>query len=286
MLLVGVALMMVGMHLSAATLDEEIELIWGASHTYFFMDGETETLALSLDEQQGSCFRSKDMYLYGTISMDIKLVEGNSAGVVATAYVRSRSPAALVSQGVAGLPCQSSSLISSSTLSFQKQKFTGRDAHGACMHMPVRFQRRDLEMHACTCMHASVRRRGDKERIDFLLTRTWNLSMRARALVCALHLHADHLRRPVVVSRRDRPGVPRQPNRPANRPPHQHLRQRRRRPGAAVLPPVRPHRRLPHLHHRVEPQVHPVSIYYTYLACRCIFRFITFSYWIDLSFNL
>jgi hypothetical protein len=43
------------------------------------------------DEQGGSCFRSKEMFLYGTISMEIKLVEGNSAGVVATAYVRSRS---------------------------------------------------------------------------------------------------------------------------------------------------------------------------------------------------
>lgn len=89
MLLVGVALVL-GMHLSAATMDEDIELIWGASHTYFFMDGETESLALSLDDQQGSCFRSKAMFLYGTISMEIKLVEGNSAGVVATAYVRSQ----------------------------------------------------------------------------------------------------------------------------------------------------------------------------------------------------
>lgn len=92
LLLAGVAALLVGsMHLCEATLDEDIELIWGASHTYFFMDGETESLALSLDEQQGSCFRSKDTYLYGTISMDIKLVDGNSAGVVATVYVSSRS---------------------------------------------------------------------------------------------------------------------------------------------------------------------------------------------------
>jgi hypothetical protein len=91
MLLVGVALM-VGMHLSAASLDDDIEIRWGASHTYFFMDGDTESLALSLDDEQGgSCFRSKEMFLYGTISMEIKLVEGNSAGVVATAYVRSCS---------------------------------------------------------------------------------------------------------------------------------------------------------------------------------------------------
>jgi hypothetical protein len=69
-------------------LDQKIELIWGASHTYFFMDGDTETLALSLDEQKGSCFRSLDMYLFARIDVDIKLVEGNSAGTVATVYVR------------------------------------------------------------------------------------------------------------------------------------------------------------------------------------------------------
>ncbi|KAF8670263.1 hypothetical protein HU200_050796 [Digitaria exilis] len=92
-LLAGVAVLLVGsVHLCAATLDEDIELIWGASHTYFFMDGDTETLALSLDEQQGSCFRSKGTYLYATISMDIKLVEGNSAGVVATVYTISEGP--------------------------------------------------------------------------------------------------------------------------------------------------------------------------------------------------
>jgi hypothetical protein len=72
-------------------LDQKIELIWGASHTYFFMDGDTETLALSLDEQKGSCFRSLDMYLFSRIDVDIKLVEGNSAGTVATVYVRSLS---------------------------------------------------------------------------------------------------------------------------------------------------------------------------------------------------
>ena len=94
LLVAGVVVLLItgSMRPCEATLDDDVELIWGASHTYFFMDGpDTESLALSLDEQQGSCFRSKNTYLYGTISMDIKLVEGNSAGVVATIYVRSRS---------------------------------------------------------------------------------------------------------------------------------------------------------------------------------------------------
>jgi hypothetical protein len=51
------------------------------------MGGHTETLALFLDEDQGSCFRSLDMYLFARIDVDIKLIEGNSAGTVATVYV-------------------------------------------------------------------------------------------------------------------------------------------------------------------------------------------------------
>jgi hypothetical protein len=85
-----VATVLLGTHRCAAdgqTLDQKIELIWGAAHTYFFMDGHTETLALSLDEDQGSCFRSLDMYLFARIDVDIKLIEGNSAGTVATVYV-------------------------------------------------------------------------------------------------------------------------------------------------------------------------------------------------------
>jgi xyloglucan:xyloglucosyl transferase len=93
LLLVAVAtVLLLGTHRCAAddqTLGQKIELIWGAAHTYFFMDGDTETLALSLDENQGSCFRSLDMYLFARIDVDIKLIEGNSAGTVATVYVRS-----------------------------------------------------------------------------------------------------------------------------------------------------------------------------------------------------
>lgn len=71
----------------AMTLDQQIELIWGASHTYFFMeDYNTEALALSLDQSQGSCFRSKDTYLFVRIDIDIKLIEGDSAGTVCTVY--------------------------------------------------------------------------------------------------------------------------------------------------------------------------------------------------------
>lgn len=73
---------------STAGIFDEIELIWGANRTYFFMDGESEALALSLDQSQGSCFRSREKYLYVQIDVEIKLIEGDSAGTVCTIYVR------------------------------------------------------------------------------------------------------------------------------------------------------------------------------------------------------
>lgn len=78
-------------HRSAAGIFDEIELIWGANRTYFFMDGESEALALSLDQSQGSCFRSREKYLYVQIDVEIKLIEGDSAGTVCTIYVRIKS---------------------------------------------------------------------------------------------------------------------------------------------------------------------------------------------------
>uniref|UniRef100_A0A0E0KUT8 Xyloglucan endotransglucosylase/hydrolase n=1 Tax=Oryza punctata TaxID=4537 RepID=A0A0E0KUT8_ORYPU len=77
---------------SAAGIFDEIELIWGASRTYFFMDGDSEALALSLDQSQGSCFRSREKYLYVQIDVEIKLIEGDSAGTVCTIYTISEGP--------------------------------------------------------------------------------------------------------------------------------------------------------------------------------------------------
>jgi hypothetical protein len=73
----------------AARIAEDIKLLWNAEKTYFFMDGDSEALALSLTKNEGSSFKSNDMYLFARIDVDIKLVEGDSAGTVATIYVRS-----------------------------------------------------------------------------------------------------------------------------------------------------------------------------------------------------
>uniref|UniRef100_A0A452ZWH4 Uncharacterized protein n=1 Tax=Aegilops tauschii subsp. strangulata TaxID=200361 RepID=A0A452ZWH4_AEGTS len=59
-------------------------------------------------------------------------------------------------------------------------------------------------------------------------------------------------------ARRDRHRVHGQPQRRPLRDEHQRVGQRRRQEGAPVLPLVRPHRRLPHLQDRLEPQEHHV----------------------------
>ncbi|EMS66335.1 Xyloglucan endotransglucosylase/hydrolase protein 20 [Triticum urartu] len=75
-----------------ADIYKDIQIIWSADHTYYFMDGDSEALALSLDFNRGSAFKSNDMYLFARIDIDIKLVEGNSAGTVCTVYTISEGP--------------------------------------------------------------------------------------------------------------------------------------------------------------------------------------------------
>ncbi|KAL5213687.1 hypothetical protein ABZP36_002839 [Zizania latifolia] len=91
LVLLGLVLL-VAVDVSAAGMYDEIELIWGASRTFFFMDGGSEALALSLDQSQGSCFRSRDKYLFVRIDVEIKLIEGDSAGTVCTFYTISEGP--------------------------------------------------------------------------------------------------------------------------------------------------------------------------------------------------
>ncbi|CAM0902931.1 unnamed protein product [Alopecurus aequalis] len=73
----------------SANIFKDIKLLWGADKTYYFMDGNSEALALSLDKSQGSAFKSQQMYLFARIDVDIKLVEGDSAGTVCTIYTTS-----------------------------------------------------------------------------------------------------------------------------------------------------------------------------------------------------
>ncbi|KAF0901138.1 hypothetical protein E2562_038160 [Oryza meyeriana var. granulata] len=75
------------MDTAAASMYDDVEVVWGSDHSFFYMDGEADTLALCLDETHGSGFRSKDAYLYARFDIDMMLVANNSAGTVTTLYL-------------------------------------------------------------------------------------------------------------------------------------------------------------------------------------------------------
>ncbi|KAL4564281.1 hypothetical protein LXL04_028341 [Taraxacum kok-saghyz] len=69
------------------TFDRLFEITWGDDHANIHEEGEV--LTLSLDKRSGSGFRSKNEYLFGKIDMQIRLVQGNSAGTVTAYYLSS-----------------------------------------------------------------------------------------------------------------------------------------------------------------------------------------------------
>lgn len=73
---------------AVALLHDDVEPMWGEDHISFHTGGDgVETLALSLDKDHGSGFRSKASYIFARYDIDVKLVANDSAGTVTTVYV-------------------------------------------------------------------------------------------------------------------------------------------------------------------------------------------------------
>lgn len=71
-----------------SVFDTDFYVSWAADHVQFLNGGQE--LHLTLDQLSGSGFASKNKYMFGNINMQIKLVQGDSAGTVTAFYLSSQ----------------------------------------------------------------------------------------------------------------------------------------------------------------------------------------------------
>ncbi|XP_010667960.1 xyloglucan endotransglucosylase protein 6 [Beta vulgaris subsp. vulgaris] len=82
------AILMMVEVVSSSKFDELFQPSWALDHFTY----EGELLKLKLDNFSGAGFQSKSKYMYGTVTVQIKLIEGDSAGTVTAFYMSSEGP--------------------------------------------------------------------------------------------------------------------------------------------------------------------------------------------------
>ncbi|KAG1366686.1 Xyloglucan endotransglucosylase/hydrolase 1 [Cocos nucifera] len=70
--------------------NSDFYITWSPSHVNTSADGHSRSL--KLDQESGSSIASNDMFLFGQIDMQIKLIPGYSAGTVLAFYLTSDQP--------------------------------------------------------------------------------------------------------------------------------------------------------------------------------------------------
>ncbi|RZB43796.1 putative xyloglucan endotransglucosylase/hydrolase protein 10 isoform B [Glycine soja] len=75
---------------STGDFNKDFFVIWSPTHVNTSSDGHTRSLIL--DQESGSGFASNQMFLFGQIDMQIKLVPADSAGTVLAYYLTSDQP--------------------------------------------------------------------------------------------------------------------------------------------------------------------------------------------------
>ncbi|TQD75846.1 hypothetical protein C1H46_038615 [Malus baccata] len=73
---------------SSAKFEELFQPTWALDHFNY----EGEQVHMKLDNFSGAGFQSKNKYLFGKVSIQIKLIEGDSAGTVTAFYMSSDGP--------------------------------------------------------------------------------------------------------------------------------------------------------------------------------------------------
>ncbi|PKA49690.1 putative xyloglucan endotransglucosylase/hydrolase protein 10 [Apostasia shenzhenica] len=75
---------------SNGNFNDDFFVTWSPSHVNTSAEGHLRSL--KLDQQSGASFASKDVFLFGQIDMQIKLIPGYSAGTVVAYYLSSDQP--------------------------------------------------------------------------------------------------------------------------------------------------------------------------------------------------